>query len=74
MRLGVDTFSVRFQGWTAFKVLEYAAALELDVVQFSTREDLASHDPGYLADLKEHAGRLGVQIELGMGSIDRYSS
>ncbi|MGH2367812.1 MAG: sugar phosphate isomerase/epimerase family protein, partial [Chloroflexota bacterium] len=74
MRLGVDTYSLRFQGWNAFQTLDYAAKLDLDVVQFSTRENLASHDPGYLAEVKAHAGRLGLDIELGMGSIDRYAA
>jgi sugar phosphate isomerase/epimerase len=74
MRLGVDSFSLRFQGWDAFRFLDYAARLGLDVVQFSTREDLASHDAGYLQEVRSHAGRLGLQIEVGMGSIDRYAS
>ena len=74
MRLGLDTFSLRFQGWNAFEVLDYAAQLDLDVVQFSTWEDLASHEPGYLREVKAHADRLGVQIEVGMDSIDRYAA
>ncbi|HEX2035943.1 MAG TPA: sugar phosphate isomerase/epimerase [Chloroflexota bacterium] len=74
MRLGIDTFSVRFQGWDAFQTLEYAARVGLDVVQFSTRENLDSHDPGYLDEVKAHAGRLGLQLEVGMGSIDRHAA
>ncbi|HEX2326842.1 MAG TPA: sugar phosphate isomerase/epimerase, partial [Chloroflexota bacterium] len=74
MRLGIDTFSIRWQGWSAFQTLDYAAGLGLDVVQFSTREDLASHDPGYLRELRAHADGLRLQIELGMGSIDRYAA
>ena len=74
MRLGMDTFSIRFQGWNAFQMLDYAAGLGLDVVQFSTREDLASHDPGYLVELERHAEQLGLRIELGMWSIDRFSA
>ncbi len=73
MRLGIDTFSVRFQGWDAFQTLDYAGRLGLDVVQFSTRENLASHDPGYLDEVKAHAVRLGVQVEIGMGSIDKHA-
>ncbi|MDQ3702454.1 MAG: sugar phosphate isomerase/epimerase [Chloroflexota bacterium] len=74
MRLGVDTYSLRFQDWDAFQTLDYAAGLGLNVVQFSTRENLASHDPGYLAELQAHAGRLGLDVELGMLSIDRYAA
>jgi len=74
MRLGVDTYSLRWQGWNAFETLDYAARLGLEVVQFSTRENLASHDPGYLEEVRAHAARLGLKIELGMGSIDRYAA
>jgi sugar phosphate isomerase/epimerase len=74
MRLGIDTYSIRFQGWDAFQTLDYAAKLGLDVVQFSTRENLASHDPAYLKEVKGHADQLGLQIELGMGSIDRFAA
>jgi 3-oxoisoapionate decarboxylase len=74
MRLGIDTYSIRSLGLDAFQTLEYAAQQGLDVVQFSTRENLASHDPGYLAELKSHAERLALQIEIGMWSIDRFSA
>src|SRR5437660_9345023 len=74
MRLGIDTYSIRSQGWDAFQTLDYAAKLGLDVVQFSTRENLASHDSGYLQELSAHATRLGLQIELGMLSIDRFAA
>lgn len=73
MRLGVDSYSLRFQGWDAFQFLDYAAALGLDVVQFSTRENLASHEAGYIKEVKAHAGRLDLTLELGMGSIDRHA-
>jgi 3-oxoisoapionate decarboxylase len=74
VRLGIDTFSIRWQGWDAFQTLDYAARLGLDVVQFSTRENLASHDPAYLQEVKSHADRLGLELEIGMGSIDRYAA
>lgn len=74
MRLGIDTFSIRFQGWNAFQTLDYAARQGLDVVQFSTRENLESHDPGYLREVKAHADRLNLDVEIGMGSIDRFAA
>jgi sugar phosphate isomerase/epimerase len=74
MRLGLDTFSLRFQGFDAFQFLDYAAEQGLDLVQFSTWENLASHEPSYLAEVRAHASRHGLQIEVGMGSIDRYST
>ena len=74
MRLGIDTYSIRSLGLDAMQTLDYAARQGLDVVQYSTRENLASHDPGYLAELLAHAKRLSLQIEIGMWSIDRFSA
>jgi sugar phosphate isomerase/epimerase len=74
MRLGLDSFSLRWQGWDAFQFLDYAATLDLDNVQFSERGNLASHDAGYLRALKDHADGLGLTIEVGMGSFDRHAT
>ncbi len=74
MRLGLDTYSLRWQGWDAFTILDYAAGLGLDNVQFSERGTLASLEPGYLEALKQRADALGLTVELGMLSFDRYSS
>jgi len=74
MRLGLDVYSVRFQDWDAFHMLDYAAGLGLEVVHYSERQMLASHDPGYLGELRAHAAHHGLGIELGMGSIDRFAA
>jgi sugar phosphate isomerase/epimerase len=74
MRLGLDTYSLRWQGWDAARLLEYAAGLGLDNVQFSERSALASLDTRYLQDLKRRADELGLTIEVGMLSPDRFSS
>jgi sugar phosphate isomerase/epimerase len=74
MRLGLDTYSLRWQGWDAFTLLEYAARLNLDNVQFSERHMLESLELPYLESLKRRGDALGVTIELGMLSFDRYSS
>ncbi|MDQ6673352.1 MAG: hypothetical protein M3069_21855 [Chloroflexota bacterium] len=42
--MGLDTYSLRWQGWDAFTLLEYAAGLGLDNVQFSERNALATLD------------------------------
>ncbi len=73
MRLGIDTFSLRWQGWDAFQFLEYAAGSGLENVHFSERGNLASLDEGYLRALKHRAEALGVTIELGMLSFDRHA-
>src|SRR5438105_8356623 len=74
MRLGLDTYSLRWQGWDAFQFLQYAAGLGLDNVQFSERSTLASLEQAYLESLKRRADDLGLSVELGMLSFDRFSS
>lgn len=73
MRLGIDSYSLRWQGWDAFRILEYGAELGLDNVQYSERRFLESLDAGYLAALKRRADDLGLTIELGMMSFDRHA-
>ena len=53
-------------------LLDYAAGLGLDNVQFSERGTLASLDQAYLRTLKQRADGLGLSVELGMLSFDRY--
>jgi 3-oxoisoapionate decarboxylase len=73
MRLGLDTYSLRWQGWNAFQMLEYCAQLGLENVQFSERAFLASLDDGYLRSVKCRADELGLSLEIGMLSFDCYS-
>ena len=73
MKLGIDSFSLRWQGWDAFQILDYAAQLGLDNVHFSERRHFASLDEEYLRKLKQHADNLGVSIEVGMLSFDKYA-
>jgi sugar phosphate isomerase/epimerase len=74
VKLGVDSYSLRWQGWDAFQLLDYAAALRLDNVHFSERTALATLDASYLRSLRERAAALGLSIELGMLSFDQFSS
>ncbi len=73
MKLGLDSYSLRWQAWDAFRMLEYAAELGLDNVQFSERRFLESLDAGYLGSLKARADQLGLTIEIGMMSFDRHA-
>lgn len=73
MRLGLDAYSLRWQGWNAFQILDYSARLGLDNVQFSERGFLASLDDGYLRSLRSHGDRLELSLEVGMLSFDRHS-
>jgi len=73
MRLGIDSFSLRWQGWDAFQILDYAAGLQLDNVHFSEREHLGGLDPAALVKVRDHAASLGISLEIGMRSFNKLS-
>ncbi|MDW8130375.1 MAG: TIM barrel protein [Bryobacterales bacterium] len=69
VRLGVDLFSLRSQGWDAFEALDYCARLGARVVHFSEPRFLGSLEDEHLRRVAEHARKLGVALEVGMRSI-----
>jgi len=69
VKLGFDSYSLRAFGWKAPRLLEYAAGLKLDTIQFSDLADYESHDPAYLHRIKDQAARLRISIDGGMGCI-----
>ena len=69
VKLGFDTYSLRAFGWKAPRLLDYAAGLKLDTIQFSDLADYESHDPVYLQKIKDQAARLRIAIDGGMGCI-----
>src|SRR5437764_7840110 len=69
VRLGVDLFSIRSQGWSAFEYLDYCAKWGAKVVHFSEIRFLGSLEPDHLRKVRSHAERLGIQVEIGMRSI-----
>ena len=73
MKLGVDCYTLRSQGWNALELIECSASLGLDVCHFGS-ENLESLDEGYLLGLKRRADELGVALEVGMGGFEQYSS
>lgn len=74
MKLGVDNFSLRFNDWDVFQLIEYSHQIGLDVVHFSDLGPFKSLDDGYLNEVKQTADRLNIEIEVGMGSICPTSS
>ena len=74
MKLGLDAFSLRWQGWTAAEILEFAAAHGAQTVQFSERGSLGATDDASLQQLRERADELGIALEVGMRSIDRFAT
>ena len=73
MKLGIDSYTLRWQGWEAFRLMEYSAALGLDVVHLG-RGELSSLGEGYLREVKARADELDLGLELAMGSIDKWVS
>jgi sugar phosphate isomerase/epimerase len=73
MKLGIDSFSLRWQGWDAFQILEYSAQLGLDNVHFSERRQLGGLEEDFLTRLKQRADDLGLSIEIGMLSFDKFA-
>ena len=69
VKLGIDIFSLRSQKWTPFQYLDYCAARRVQVVHFSEIRFLGSLDPENLRKVREHAGKLGLQLEIGMKSL-----
>lgn len=51
------------------QLLDYAAGLKLDTVQLSSLNDFESLEPVHLQKVKDHAARLGVAIDAGIGCI-----
>ncbi len=69
VRLGIDLFSIRSQGWTPFEYLDYAARQGAKVVHFSEIRFIGSLEAANLKKVRAHAAQLRIQIEIGMRSI-----
>ncbi len=68
-RLGLDTYSLRAQNWTAFQQLDFCAAHGVQVVHFSEPRLIGGLDRAHLQRVREHADRLHLDIEIGMLSM-----
>lgn len=69
MKLGVDVFSIRSQGWNVFEYLDYCKKIDLDLVHFSDLEPFESTEDSYIKEVRTYADDLGLALEAGMGSI-----
>jgi 3-oxoisoapionate decarboxylase len=72
--LGMDTYSIRALRWKDMQLLDYAASLKLDAMQLSSLDNYESLEPEHLRQVKDHAARLGLLIDAGIGSICPTSS
>jgi sugar phosphate isomerase/epimerase len=69
LKLGIDIFSLRSQNWSPFQYLDYCAKQQAKVVHFSEIRFIGGLEEANLRKVKEHAGELGIEVEIGMKSI-----
>jgi sugar phosphate isomerase/epimerase len=69
IRLGFDSYSIRDFRWRDIQLIDYAAGLKLDTIQLSGLGDYESLEPAHLAKVKDHAERVGIAIDAGIGCI-----
>lgn len=74
LRLGVDSYTLRAWRWDAIQLLDYAATVGIDAVQFSELPHIArpmekATDEGFLKRVRARAERLGIQIEMGTWGV-----
>ena len=69
VKLGFDTYSLRAFKWKGTQLLDYAAGLKLDTIQFSALGDYGPLEPQNLQKVKDRAQQLNITIDSGMGCI-----
>lgn len=69
VKLGIDLFSLRSQGWTPFQYLDYCAAQKAKVVHFSEIRFIGNLEPDNLRKVRAYAKAKGIEIEIGMKSV-----
>lgn len=69
LKFGIDLFSLRSQGWTAFEHLDYCAKQGAKVVHFSEIRFLGGLEKSHLEKVRDHARGAGIELEIGMLSI-----
>ena len=69
VKLGLDLYSVRSQGWTPIQHLDFAAKWGVKLVHFSEIRFLGGLEEDNLKQVRAHAGQLGIEVEIGMLSI-----
>jgi 3-oxoisoapionate decarboxylase len=69
VKLGIDLFSLREQGWSPFQYLDYCAKQKVQVVHFSEVRFVGSLEPENLGAVRRRAEELNIEVEIGMMSI-----
>jgi sugar phosphate isomerase/epimerase len=69
VKLGIDLFSIRDSNYGPIEYLDYAARQGAKVVHFSEIRFIGGLEPTNLRKVREHAEKLGIEVEIGMKSI-----
>ena len=69
VKLGIDLFSLRSQGWSPLEYLDYCARWKAKVVHFSEIRFLGGLEDERLRQVGARAKELGIELEIGMRSI-----
>jgi sugar phosphate isomerase/epimerase len=72
--LGLDLYSLRSQGWTAFEAMDFCRDEGVEVAHFSMPSFLGSLEPANLAAIRAYAQERDLTLEVGMGSICESST
>lgn len=67
--IGMDTYSIRSLRWKAMQLLDYSARLGLNTIQISSLNEYESLEEAHLQKVKDHARRLGIYIDCGIGCV-----
>ncbi|HEX2035812.1 MAG TPA: sugar phosphate isomerase/epimerase family protein [Chloroflexota bacterium] len=74
MKLSLDWYTLRALEWDAFQFIDFCATHQIDSVQLSARRHFKSLREEDLLPAKRRAAERGVQLEIGMGSVNKYAS
>lgn len=69
IKLGMDNFAVRANGWKGRQLVDYAAGLRLDTLFITDLPGLGSLEVAAAQELRRYAADKGVEIQLGSWSI-----
>lgn len=68
-RFGLDLWSVRSQGWSAFQYIDHAVEQKLSVIQFADQGQLGGFDLDLARKVRAYADEKGILLEMGMETI-----
>ena len=69
LQLGIDNYSLRSFGWNAAQLIDYAAALRLDVLMLSDLDVFGAREESHLREVRARAADHGLALQVGMLSI-----